>query len=69
MGTRRTDLDIARDEKALEINAGLVGTGIEVTAGGRWGPYAVTVDRLNEKEMRLVVRMLRNFTDAMRQEG
>jgi hypothetical protein len=69
MGTRRTDLDITRDEKALELNGELLGTGIRVVGGGRRGPYAVTVDRLNEKVMRRLVEHLREWLAPARAIG
>jgi hypothetical protein len=69
MGTLRTDLDIARDERALALNIALRGTGIRVVGGGRRGPYAVTVDRLNEKVMRRLVEHLREWLAPARAIG
>lgn len=61
MSTRKTDRDIAREDKAHAVNAALLDAGVShvsVTAGGRRGPYTVTVDRLNEREMRALVEWL-----------
>ena len=60
-GIRKTDLDCRRQEKARAVVAKLHDArinGIDVIAGGKRGPYTVTVNRLNEPEMRKLVRML-----------
>ncbi len=62
----KTDEDIRREDTAHAVNAGLAGTGIHVSAGGNGGPYSVTVGRLNEREMREVVKVLAEYVDAGR---
>lgn len=62
----KTDADIRREEKALEINGELTTYPIEVMAGGRRGPYSVMIRRLNKREMREVVKVLTGYVDAER---
>jgi hypothetical protein len=61
MSIRKTDRDIRREETADAVNRKLAGAGIyniRVAAGGRRGPYCVTVEWLNEREMRELVGRL-----------
>lgn len=62
MGIAKTDRDIAREDEAARLNASLRGTGIHVTAGGRAGPYAVTVDRLSKRQAERLIKVLLEAT-------
>ncbi len=59
MGTRKTDLDIRREQIALDMSEELIGTGISVSAGG--GGYTVMVIRLDRQEMDDLVRRIRGW--------
>jgi hypothetical protein len=54
---RKTDLDLKRERVAHALNAGLVGTGLYVSSGGKEGPYQLTVRYLNERELRRLIRV------------
>lgn len=58
MSVRKTELDCRRARVAGAVTATILGTGISVTAGGKRGPYTVSVDRLNKAEMSALVAML-----------
>ena len=51
MSTRKTDDDIHREGVAREINAQLKGSGVSVAAGGKGGPFTVTVERVTDAEL------------------
>jgi hypothetical protein len=50
------DQDIRREKVAHEINARLVGAGVSVAGGGSRGPYSVTVDGLDSRELGRVLK-------------
>lgn len=58
MGIVKTDRDCRRERVAHDINEGLIGSGIHVTAGGRDGPYQVTVSRLFRGDMERLLEKL-----------
>lgn len=61
MGITKTDRDIERERKAAAMNVYLAGTGsgIEVVAGGRRGPYSVIVRRLSQSDVFRLVAVVR----------
>lgn len=63
----RTERDLQREEKAFKINKKLIGTKLQVVAGGRkTGPYSIVIERLNEKEMRRLVPILLSLQNNAR---
>jgi len=66
VSVEKTDLDCRREHKANLLNEELLGTWIDVSSGGRWGPYQVTVKRLNEPQMRELVRRLKAILQQVR---
>ena len=50
--TERYNLDVRREEKARQINEQLgIQSNCEVSAGGKTGPYRLTISFLNEREL------------------
>ena len=56
----KTDKDIKRENVAYKMNSQLIyelGRGdIQVTAGGKRGPYSITINGLNQTEMKKLLR-------------
>jgi glutathione synthase/RimK-type ligase-like ATP-grasp enzyme len=71
MTTRKTDLDITREQIAHRVASNLHGAGvygIDVCHGGRRGLYVVTVNGLNRPKMERMVAAIRAELERMENE-
>jgi hypothetical protein len=59
MTMHKTPLDVRREQVAHRLNGHLIGTALDVTSGGRRGPYTLSVGRLSERRLRRVIAVLK----------